>query len=189
MHTEGIESDGKRLMGRLKDRDTDAMAELYDGYGRIAYRVILQMVGDHATAEDLTQETFLRIWNGARGFDEMRGSVKTWIVAVARNCAIDFLRSVQYRMVRESVDLECANFVTSSLRLGMQILALDASPVLSQAMAGLTANERRVLNLCYCEGMTHSEIARRLDQPLGTVKTWIRKAVRSMRERMQSPSV
>jgi RNA polymerase sigma-70 factor (ECF subfamily) len=70
----------------------------------------------------------------------------------------------------------------------MQLQALDASSVLGQAMAGLTPNERRVLDLCYGEGMTHAEIASCLDRPLGTVKTWIRKAIRSMREHMQPPS-
>lgn len=181
MQSTGNERD-ERLIGRLKQRDADAMAEVYDVYGRLAYAIIFQMVRDRSTAEDLTQDTFLRIWNGAQGFDQARGALKTWVVAVARNRAIDFLRSVEGRMVKETVELEEAATLTVSSRLSRQLLTLEAPHILRQAMAKLTANERLVLDLCYREGMTHAEIADCLDRPLGTVKTWLRRAVLSMRE-------
>jgi RNA polymerase sigma-70 factor (ECF subfamily) len=180
------EWDSLRLMRRLKDRDHTALGELYDCYGRLAFHVILMLVGNRDTAEDLTQETFLRIWNSAAGFDGTRGSVKTWVLVVARNRAIDFLRSAEGRMVREAVDLESAGAVTFPARSGRQLLGQETSHLLAQAMARLTANQRLVLDLCYWEGMTQEEIADRLQRPLGTVKTWVRKALGSLRTALEA---
>jgi RNA polymerase sigma-70 factor, ECF subfamily len=181
MYSIVTESDGVRLMRRLKDRDHNALAELYDCYGRLVFHVILQLVGNRDTAEDLTQEAFLRIWNGASGFDETRGSLKSWVLAIARNRAIDFLRSAEGRVVREAVALDSAGTLTASLRWTQ-----ETSHLLAQAMASLTANQRLVLDLCYWEGMTQEEIADRLQRPLGTVKTWIRKALGSLRTVLQA---
>src|SRR5262249_7819060 len=81
------------LITRLQRRDPQALAELYDRYGRLAYSLILRVVRDVGVAEDLVQETFLRIWNRVQGFDAEKGSVGPWLMAVARNRAIDYLRS------------------------------------------------------------------------------------------------
>src|SRR3954464_3789282 len=86
------------LAARLKRRDPQAMADLYDRYGRLAYSVILRIVRDGATAEDLVQETFLRVWNRMQGFDCERGSLGPWLLAIARNRAIDYVRSSDGRM-------------------------------------------------------------------------------------------
>ena len=177
------ESETQGLIQRLKGRDAAALGELYDLYGRLAYHVILRMVMNHATAEDLTQEAFLRIWNGVRGFDESRGALRTWVVAVARNCTIDYLRSTQARLTREAIDLDRAKAVTSSV--GSAGSSLEVSTLLDEALERLTENERLVLDLCYAEGMTHVEIATCLDRPLGTVKTWIRKALQTMRMHLE----
>lgn len=175
------EPDGALLMRRLKDRDQKALAELYDCYGRLVFHFILQLVGNRATAEDLTQEAFLRVWNGASGFDETRGSLKSWVLVIARNRTIDFLRSTEGRMIREAVALESAGTLAASLRWTQ-----ETSHLLAQAMGSLTANQRLVLDLCYWEGMTQEEIADRLQRPLGTVKTWIRRALGSLRTVLQA---
>jgi RNA polymerase sigma-70 factor, ECF subfamily len=93
------------LVHRLKERDPQAMAELYNQFGRLVYSNILVVVRHEAAAEDLTQETFLRIWNSIHSFNCDRGSLGTWIVAVARNRALDYLRSVGGRMERAACDL------------------------------------------------------------------------------------
>src|ERR1044071_9034881 len=85
-------SDGD-LIARLQRRDPQALAELYDRYGRIAYSLILRIVRDSGIAEDLVQETFLRVWNRVHGFDAEKGAIGPWLLAVARNRAIDYLRS------------------------------------------------------------------------------------------------
>src|SRR5579864_6731506 len=85
------------LIGRLQRRDPQALAELYDRYGRVVYSLILRVVRDGGTAEDLVQETFLRVWNRVQGFDAEKGAIAPWLLAVARNRAIDYLRSVAGR--------------------------------------------------------------------------------------------
>ena len=182
MYATQRELDEPRLARLLRKRDADALAELYDSYGRLAYHVIVLLVGNAATAEDLTQETFLRIWNSAAAFDGSRGSLKGWVLAVARHRAIDYLRSVEGRMGREAVELDGAKLTGVTARGGAQFLAQEAAHLIRQAMATLTPNQKLVLELCYSEGMTHEEIANRLDCPLGTVKTWIRRSVQRLRE-------
>src|ERR1700738_3511129 len=85
------------LVGRLRRRDPHALAELYDRYGRLVYSLILRVVRDTGIAEDLVQETFLRVWNRVAGFDAQKGSIGPWLLAVARNRAIDYLRSTTGR--------------------------------------------------------------------------------------------
>src|SRR5947208_2277283 len=93
------------LIERLQRRDPQALAELYDRYGKLVYSVILRIVRDAAIAEDLVQETFLRVWNRVQGFDAGKGSIGPWLLAVARNRAIDYLRSAGGRE-RNAIELE-----------------------------------------------------------------------------------
>ena len=86
------------LARRLKARDETAVGELYDRYGRLAYTLIYRIVRDKWVAEDLVQESFLRVWNRAHAFDAERGSLGPWILTVARNQALDYIRSVQGRV-------------------------------------------------------------------------------------------
>ena len=93
------------LAARIKRRDPQAMADLYDRYGRLAYSLILRIVRDREMAEDLVQETFLRVWTRAQAFNSERGALGPWLLAVARNRAIDYLRSTAGRE-RNALDLE-----------------------------------------------------------------------------------
>src|SRR3954470_7960557 len=86
-------ADERALIGRLQRRDPRALAELYDRYGRAAYSLALRVVRDKAIAEDLVQETFLRVWSRARSIDPEKGAIGSWLLAIARNKAIDYLRS------------------------------------------------------------------------------------------------
>src|SRR5260370_21991794 len=85
--------DDTSLVARMQRRDPDALAELYDRYGRVTFSLILRVVRDTGVAEDLVQETFLRVWNRVHGFDAQKGSIGPWLLAVARNRAIDYLPS------------------------------------------------------------------------------------------------
>src|SRR5215469_3000855 len=98
--------DDANLARRLKARDPHVMSTLYDRYGRLAYSLIFRVVRNAATAEDLLQETFLRVWNRAHSFDEKRGALGPWILTVARNRAIDYLRSVDGRMSAGVLELD-----------------------------------------------------------------------------------
>jgi len=168
------------LARRLKRRDPRALAELYDSFGRAVYFVIYRVVEDQGTAEDLVQETFLRVWTHIAAFDRSRGSLGRWILAVARNQAIDYVRSRHGRMARGSVPVENWN-VSSSSTETQAIAKLDGTWALGRALAKLSERQRALLNLAFVEGLTHVEMAARLALPLGTVKTWIRGALQALR--------
>src|SRR5688500_15027377 len=90
--------DDREIIDRLTRRDPDALETIYNRYGKLVFSVILRVVRDSAIAEDLTQETFLRVWNRVQAFDVERGKFGAWLLAVARNRAIDYIRSVSGRM-------------------------------------------------------------------------------------------
>ena len=94
------------LARRLKARDPHAMSDLYDRYGRLAYSAHVSRGSRPAAAEDLVQETFLRVWNRAQSFDQERGALGPWILTVARNRAIDYLRSVDGRMAAGALEID-----------------------------------------------------------------------------------
>jgi len=172
------------LVERLKQRDPDAMGELYDRFGRLAYSVIVGIVRDGAIAEDLTQETFMRVWNRVQAFDSERGALGAWLLAVARNRAIDYVRSSGARMAMNCFELEEREH--PSLFVDMEEKLFNASSVLKirQAMTKLTENQRKVVELAYYQGLSQIEMAEKLDQPLGTVKTWVRTALKTLRQEL-----
>src|SRR5580658_10989314 len=94
------------IVKRLQGRDPQALAEIYDRYGRMVYSLIVRVVRDGAVAEDLVQETFLRVWNRAQTFDAERAALGPWLLAIARNRAIDHVRSVSARMGRNAFELD-----------------------------------------------------------------------------------
>ena len=98
--------DDSDLAKRLQDRDPRAMSDLYERYGRLAYSLIYRVVRNTGAAEDLVQETFLRVWNRVQSFDQTRGALGPWVLTVARNRAIDYLRSVDGKMSAGALELE-----------------------------------------------------------------------------------
>ena len=169
------------LVERLQRRDPQALAELYDRYGRLAYSLIVRVVRDGALAEDLVQETFLRVWNRAQGFDAQRGALGPWLLAVARNRAIDYLRSAGGRE-RNALELEEVDHPSLYTNMERDILASDKARMIRAALEKLAPNQREVIELAYFEGLTQTEMAERMGQPLGTVKTWVRAALKNLRE-------
>jgi RNA polymerase sigma-70 factor, ECF subfamily len=169
------------LLARLQRREPEALAELYDRYGGMVYRLILRLVRDQGVAEDLVQETFLRAWNRVGGFDAGRGAVGPWLLAVARNRAIDYLR-YQGRRNESSIDLNETEHPALFADMRSDPLNLDMARHVKRALDQLNPQQREAIELAYFEGLSQSEIARRMDQPLGTVKTWMRRALQQMRE-------
>jgi len=169
------------LVARLQKRDPHALAELYDRYGRLTYSLILRVVRDGATAEDLVQETFLRVWNRVQGFDAERGSIGPWLLAVARNRAIDYLRSACGRE-RNALEFEETDHPALYTDMEHDLLVSDKARRVKAAMEKLPPNHRQVIELAYFEGLSQTEMAERMGQPLGTVKTWVRTALKSLRD-------
>jgi len=169
------------LVERLQRHDPQALGDLYDRYGRMAYSLILRIVRDAGTAEDLVQETFLRVWNRVQGFDAEKGSIGPWLLAVARNRAIDHLRSASGRE-RNAYEFEESDHPALYTDMEHDLLVSDKARRVKQAMLKLPANHRQVLELAYFEGLSQTEMAERMGQPLGTVKTWVRTALKSLRD-------
>src|SRR5215469_3553075 len=166
-----ISGDGD-LIERLQKRDPQALAELYDRYGRQVFSIIFRVVRDSAIAEDLVQETFLRVWNRVQGLDAERGSVGAWLLTVARNRAIDYLRSTAGRE-RNSLDVEETTHPALFCDMEQGLLASDK-----------TRRVKAAMQLAYFEGLSQTEMAERMGQPLGTVKTWVRTALKSLRDEL-----
>ena len=175
--------DETSLVERMQRRDPKALAELYDRYGRVVYALILRVVRDVGIAEDLVQEAFLRVWNRVGGFDAQKGAIGPWLMAVARNRAIDYLRSSAGRE-RNSVEYEETDHPALYTDMEKDILASDKARVVKSAMDKLSPNQRQVIELAYFEGLSQTEMAERMGQPLGTVKTWVRSALKSLRDEL-----
>ncbi|MGI8743545.1 MAG: sigma-70 family RNA polymerase sigma factor [Bryobacteraceae bacterium] len=172
------------LVRRLKSREPQAMADFYDRYGRMTYALIYRMVRNTASAEDLVQETFLRIWNRVQAFDSEKGALGPWVLAVARNRAIDYIRSVDGRMAQSSFEIDKLEHPAVFRGFDDDILNLDRVKLLKEAFEKLTPNQRVAIELAYYEGLSQTEMAERMKQPLGTVKTWVRTALKTLREQL-----
>lgn len=174
-------ADDSEIVARLQRRDPQALGELYDRYGRMAYSLILRIVRDGGTAEDLVQETFLRVWNRVQGFDAAKGSIGPWLLAVARNRAIDYLRSASGRE-RNAYEFEETDHPALYTDMERDLLISDKARRVKEAMRKLPPNQRQALELAYFEGLSQTEMAERMGQPLGTVKTWVRAALKTLRD-------
>lgn len=173
--------DERALIARLQRREPQAMAELYDRYGRVAYSMVLHMVRDKAIAEDLVQETFLRVWNRIHAVDPEKGAIGPWLMAVARNRAIDYMRSSSEH---KTVPFDEANHAPFYSGMEADILASDRVRRVKAAMEKLPAHYRAVMELAYFEGLSQAEMSVRMGQPLGTIKTWVRTALQSLRDEL-----
>lgn len=172
------------LLVRLQRRDPQALAELYDRYGQLVFRLILRMVRDNGIAEDLVQETFLRVWNRIGGFDSDRGAVGPWLLAVARNRAIDYLRC-SGRRTESMVELNETEHPELFADFSSEVFNVDIVRQVNRALDQLDSQQRQAIELAYFEGMSQTEIAERMGQPLGTIKTWTRRSIQQMRAALE----
>jgi len=172
---------------RCAARDETALAALYDESSRLAYTIALRILRDEADASEVVLDVYRQVWEGAARFDEQRGSAAAWIVTLARSRAIDRRR---FRSAHPQA-AACLDDVpeTSSLAPSPETLAMDSqsSRAIKRALESLPSEQREALELAFFEGLTHVEVADRLGQPLGTVKTRIRSAVIKLRELMKGP--
>ena len=175
----GADSD-KALMDRVRVHEQQAMASVFDRYAGMVYSVALRVLKDAAQAEDVMQEIFFQLWRDPEKFSFAKGSLGPWLLVVARNRAIDHLRQ---RRPAESVDEVAVASATN--------LASEAERgILMQRVRGIVGDlpqeQQQSLQMAFFDGLSHSEIAERTGQPLGTVKTRIRSALMSLRKRLES---
>lgn len=167
--------------------DERALASLYDRHAPALLGFVLRIVREHADAEAVLMATFLQAWRSAAGFDDSRGSVLAWLAIIARSRALDVARSTKRRELREQATADEVDPIGA---------AEEAAPVdplagveqqerrqaIDAALATLPTSQRQVIELAFFEGLTHVEIAERLTEPLGTVKTRIRQGMLRLRD-------
>jgi RNA polymerase sigma-70 factor (ECF subfamily) len=180
------EDEEASIFDGLRRRDPQAMARLYDAFGHLIYSLIYRIVKDSGVAEDLVQETFLRAWNQAHSIDPARGSPASWLLAVARNRAIDWIRSAAGKPDRNLWEHYGAELAGNFLSMEKALIDSDRARRVRQAMQKLNDHQRAVIELAYFEGLSQSQMAERMGQPLGTIKTWVRSALKSLREELSA---
>ncbi len=168
--------DDAASLTRVGQRDENAMEEIFRRYSGPVYSVALRVLHDTGQAEDVLQEVFLQLWRNPTAFVQDRGSLGAWLVVVARNRAIDLLRR---RKPSDSVD---DVVLASSINVADEAVQNVMMEKVRRALAELPPEQRKSLELAYFEGLSHTEIASRTGDPLGTVKTRIRQALITLRK-------
>jgi RNA polymerase sigma-70 factor, ECF subfamily len=169
-------------LARIARGDQTAFAELYDRHARLVYSLALRILQDGADAEDIVQEVFAQVWAQAGRYDASRGAVAAWMLTLTRSRAIDKLRAKRARPEAATEANAAESVIDSAAAHDLELLSAEQVTRLQGALKELPDAQRTALELAYYEGLTHVEVAARLSEPLGTVKTRIRQAVMKLRE-------
>ena len=170
------------LMPLMARKDAAAFEVYYDRHGGAAYSLAHRIVGDPQAAEDVTQEAFLSIWRSRARYDPTRGSVRAWTLGIVRNRAIDALRREGGRAPKLDLDDDAAlEREAAPERAEAEALRRETARQVRGALGALPTEQSQVIELAYFGGFTHSEIARMLEMPLGTVKGRMRLGLEKIR--------
>jgi RNA polymerase sigma-70 factor (ECF subfamily) len=167
----------QHLLNQIKNGDTQALSELYDNYSGALYGVILRMCKNEAVAQDLLQETFVKIWQKVNSFDPEKGKFYTWAYRIARNLTLNELRKTSSLIQTE--DLSVYKERTETEELSIDTLKLNGS------IKKLESHHQKALELVYFQGLTHREAHEEMNVPLGTFKSYIQQALKKLRESYQ----
>lgn len=176
------------LVVQLLHRDMRAFEQLYDRHSRIVYALVLRILQQASTAEEVVQDVFLQLWRNAGQYQSDRGPFVPWLLTLARNRALDHLRLKSERQRRREDQAE-------------ELIAISRAPEYEKALdekrraervrsliGTLSAPQKKAIEMAYFEGLSHSEIANALQEPLGTVKSWIRNGLLRLKEGLQTAS-
>lgn len=166
---------------RCAEGDQSALAHLYDESSRYVYGLALRILRDPADAEEITLDVFSQVWNSASTFSHQRGSVFSWLITLARSRSIDRLRTKTSQARRHEQMIE-ARHASSQADPEQSAANLQQRATIQAALDQLTPEQRELLELAFYSGLSHSELALHLNQPLGTVKTRIRQGMIRLRE-------
>ena len=172
-----------RLLARLAAGDMDAAGELYDRHAGQIYGLARRILQDETDAEDIVQDVFSQAWKGADRYESGRASVLGWLLMMTRTRSIDRLRARQARPDIRGAALP-DTLTSSDTAAPDTLMASEQAGLVRDALLALSAPQRTVLELAYYEGLTQVEIAARLSEPLGTVKTRVRTALGALRRRL-----
>ena len=180
----GSHAADRRALEGMARGDHGALAELYDRHGRLVYSLALRVLRDQGDAEDVVQEVFSQAWRQASRYESTRGPVVAWLMNLARSRAIDRLRSRRARPETGGNDVEADRVLDLAPPIDEQLALSDQAELIRAAVDQLSLVQRVAIELAFYEGLTHVEIADRLELPLGTVKTRIRQGLSKLKERL-----
>jgi RNA polymerase sigma-70 factor, ECF subfamily len=174
----------EELMQLLRRSDAKAFEVVYERHAGAAFSLAYRMVGNRSKAEDVVQEAFLSLWRANTRYDRTRGSVRTWILGIVHNRAIDALRRGMVHDRRRASDEGLEERFETGERTDAEVARRDEAREVRTALKTLPDEQLKVIELAYFGGFTHSEIADMLDTPIGTVKGRMRLGLAKMRERL-----
>jgi len=176
------------LARRLLQKDVEAFEQLYERHSRIVYALALRILQQGSTAEEVVQDVFLQVWRNARHYDEQRGPFIPWLMTLARNRALDRLRLKSERQRRQEAQTEEFPPVVEAPQYEKNLDEKRRAERVRALMASLHPQQKKAIELAFFEGLSHSEIAASLKEPLGTVKSWIRNGLLRLKEELQATS-
>ncbi len=178
--SDGSSAVDETILARMVRRDPASLAVLHDRYSGLAFSVALRMLNDRPAAEDVVQDVFLNVWRHAATYRAERGTVRAWLLTIVRNQAINHMRAFAARG-GVTADIDGLRSLASSMDTAAIVEQGYESERVREAVAMLPSNQRQVMILAYFGGLSHSEIARAIALPLGTVKGRLRLALKRLR--------
>ena len=183
---DGPHADDRAILDRVADGDQAALAALYDRHGRGVYSLACRIVTDGADAEDVVQEVFTQAWQQASRYDQRRATVTGWLLMMTRARAIDRVRARAVRPATSSAaDTPLPDLPDAGPGTEAEAISAESAARLRQALDELPQAQRRAIELAYFEGLTQTDIAEKLKEPIGTVKTRMRSGLQKLRAALQ----
>jgi RNA polymerase sigma-70 factor (ECF subfamily) len=173
---------GRDLARRLAQHDAEAFAMLYDRHSRAVFSLAFRILGDQTEAEDIVQEVFTQAWRQSERYDPTRGHPAAWLLNMARSRSIDQLRRSRHLTLTDEGTMP--DLPSGAPPVEVAVVNADEARAVRRALASLPPLQRTAIELAYYEGLSQTEIADRLEQPLGTVKTRVRLGLLKLREAM-----
>ena len=181
---ERAEQEDRQLIQRMAAKDAPALDAFYRRYNRLAFALVLRIVGNQADAEDVLTDVFWQVWQQSSRYDASRGKPVAWLLTIARTRAIDRLRSAD-RYQAETTDVDVQTLSPSAPERSDPFVAADTRDAVQRALQTLAEQQRIPLEMAYFQGMSHTEIAEALGQPLGTVKDRIRTGMMHLKKQLR----
>lgn len=170
---------------RVGQGDRAAFSELYSATSRKLFGVVLRILNNQELAEEVLQEVYLKVWNKASDFDKEKASPITWMAVIARNRALDELRKRQVASVADSEDV-LLNIEDESATPDEQTELNKEMQRLSRCLDGLEENKADMIKLAYLDGYSRQQLAEKFDQPLGTIKTWLHRSLKQLKDCLET---
>ena len=175
----------REAMFRVRHGDAQAFQELYDAHADVIYSVAMGLLHDEAEAKDVMQEVFLKIWNASEMYDPVLGKVVAWLIIITRHRCLDRIRSGKRRAAAHLTSaVEMTAHAVSAMDSGELLLRKEAAEAVQTALATLPNEQREAIHFSFLMGLSHEEIAAKLNAPLGTVKARIRRGLARMKEQL-----